>query len=113
MIQCVHLAYHWLGSKHNLKQTTAAGQGFILGITINQEFQRRAQAELDAVVGPNRLPDFEDSDRLAYVNALVREALRWQNVLPFAIPHTVVEDDEFRGYFVPAGTNIIPNVWYA
>ena len=74
--------------------------------------QKRAQAELDAVVGPDRLPDFEDRNMLVYVNALIREALRWQNVLPLAVPHSTVEDDEFRGYFVPAGTNIFPNVWY-
>lgn len=97
----------------NVSQMFSTVQSVFVAMSLYPDVQKRAQAELDAVVGPNRLPDFEDGDRLVYVNALVREALRWQNVLPFAIPHTVVDDDEFRGYFVPAGTNIIPNVWYA
>ncbi|PIL24713.1 cytochrome P450 [Ganoderma sinense ZZ0214-1] len=86
-------------------------QSFFVAMSLYPEVQRKAQAELDAVVGPNRLPNFEDRDTLVYVNALIREALRWQNVLPFALPHKTVEDDEFHGHFIPAGTNILPNVW--
>ena len=108
MIQYVHLAYHWLGSKHDLKQTTAAGQGFILGITINQEFQRRAQAELDAVVGPNRLPDFGDYESLPCCRAIVLEAMRWMPVVPLGLPHRTIRDDEYNGYIIPKGTILNP-----
>ncbi|PIL24714.1 cytochrome P450 [Ganoderma sinense ZZ0214-1] len=86
-------------------------QSLFVAMSLYPDVQRKAQAELDVVVGPNRLPNFEDRDTLVYINALVREALRWQNVLPFAIPHQTVEDDEFHGHFIPAGTNIFPNVW--
>ena len=46
------------------------------------EVQRKAQAEIDAVVGPNRLPNFEDRSSLPYINALVKEAMRWHLVGP-------------------------------
>ncbi|PIL24685.1 cytochrome P450 [Ganoderma sinense ZZ0214-1] len=98
-------------AKTDLSQMFSTVQSVFIAMYLHPDVQRRAQAELDAVVGPNRLPDFRDRDRLVYVNALIREALWWQNVLPFAIPHCTVEDDEFREYFVPAGTNIFPNVW--
>ena len=81
-------------------------------MALNPDIQKKAQAELDAVVGPNRLPDFDDQRSLVYVNAIVKEALRWQVVLPLSIPHMTMHDDEFRGYFIPAGTIILPNVWY-
>jgi cytochrome P450 len=42
----------------------------------------RAQAELDAVVGRDRLPKFEDKDKLPYIVAIVRETLRWRPVGP-------------------------------
>ncbi len=74
------------------------------------EVQAKAQAELDAVVGPHRLPEFNDRDELVYVNAVIKETLRWMTVFPFVIPHVTVEDDEYRGYFLPAGTVLIPNV---
>ena len=97
----------------DISQMFSTVQSVFLAMSLYPDVQRRAQAELDAVVGPNRLPDFEDRDTLVYINALIRETLRWQIMLPFAIPHMTVEDDEFRGRFIPAGTNILPNVWYA
>lgn len=72
---------------------------------------KKAQAELDAVVGPDRLPDFSDQESLVYVNAVVKELLRWHPVLPLGIPHCTMEDDSLDGYFVPAGTVILTNVW--
>ena len=44
------------------------------------EAQRRAQAELDAVVGRARLPTYADAPRLPYVRAIIREVLRWRPV---------------------------------
>jgi len=37
------------------------------------EVQKRAQAEIDAVVGTDRLPNFDDRKSLLYVEALFRE----------------------------------------
>ena len=81
-----------------------------LGVSLHPEVLRKAHVELDAVVGPHRMPNFGDRDSLVYVNAIIKEALRWQNVLPFVLPHMSLEDDEYRGYFIPAGTLLIPNV---
>ena len=50
---------------------------FILGMLKNPEAQRRAQAEIDRVVGGDRLPTFEDAENLPYVNAVCEEALRY------------------------------------
>ena len=72
---------------------------------------KRAQAELDAVVGPDRLPDWDDRESLPYVNAVIKESLRWQNVTPLSMPHCTTADDEICGYFVPAGTALVPNTW--
>ena len=74
---------------------------------------KRAQAELDAVVGADRLPVFSDLDSLVYIHAIVKEALRWHTTLPVSFPHCTTADDELRGYFIPAGTTLIANVWWA
>ncbi|KAJ8468879.1 hypothetical protein ONZ51_g9348 [Trametes cubensis] len=86
-------------------------QGILLALSLSPELQKKAHAELDAVVGPHRLPDFEDRDALVYVNAIVKEGLRWHNVLPLGVGHCTTEDEELGGYFIPAGTIIVPNVW--
>lgn len=40
------------------------------------ESQKKAQAEIDAVIGNGRLPRFEDRLNLPYVDALVKEIYR-------------------------------------
>ncbi|OBZ67817.1 O-methylsterigmatocystin oxidoreductase [Grifola frondosa] len=67
--------------------------------------------ELDAVVGPGRLPTFSDRDSLPYMNAIVLECLRWCPVVPAGIPHRAMADDEYNGYFIPKGSIIISNIW--
>ncbi|KAI0662146.1 cytochrome P450 [Cubamyces menziesii] len=86
-------------------------EGFLLAMVLYPEVQIRARAELDAVVGPHRLPDFSDRDQLVYINAILKESLRWHNTFPLALSHGTIADDEIRGYFVPAGTAVIPNIW--
>lgn len=76
------------------------------------EVQAKAQLELDNFLNPGQLPSFGDEASLPYISAIVNECLRWQVVLPFAIPHQSTQDDEYRGYFIPAGTLVIPNSWW-
>lgn len=46
------------------------------------EVQDRAQKEIDACVGTRRFPDFDDRSSLPYVDAVLRETLRWHPVFP-------------------------------
>lgn len=54
-------------------------------MTLSPEAQRRAQAEIDAVVGIDRLPSFEDREQLPYVEALVKEVFRFHPVAPLGM----------------------------
>lgn len=45
---------------------------------------KRAQEEIDRVVGPDRLPTYADRKDLPYVEALLKETLRWENVAPIS-----------------------------
>jgi cytochrome P450 len=73
--------------------------------------QRKAQAELDAVVGRNRLPTFADAPQLPYLNAVIKEVLRWCPSVPLGVPHVATQDDWYEGMFIPKGTVCIPNAW--
>ncbi|KAJ8456890.1 hypothetical protein ONZ51_g11855 [Trametes cubensis] len=84
---------------------------FFLAMALHPEVQARARAELDAIVGPHRLPDYSDREQLVYINAIMKESLRWHNTFPLAISHRTIADATLRGYFIPAGTTVIPNVW--
>ncbi|KAJ7131168.1 cytochrome P450 [Mycena epipterygia] len=90
--------------------TTVSALGtFILAMTMYPEVQAKAQAAVDAVVGQGRLPNFDDS--IPYVDAVLREVLRWRPVLPLGIPHAVTEDDIYKGYRIPARSVVVANSW--
>ena len=80
-------------------------------MAINPEVQRRAQAELDSVVGATRLPTLEDKPSLPYVSALMKECFRWRSVVPMGVPHVMTEEDEYKGYRIPQGSLVVTNIW--
>ena len=60
-------------------------QALFLAMALYPEVQKKAQAEMDAVVGSHRLPDFEDRPSLPYINAIIKESMRWHLVLPLGV----------------------------
>ncbi|KAJ7737690.1 cytochrome P450 [Mycena metata] len=92
--------------------TTSSVLGWFLFVMLSfPEVQRRAQTELDAVVGRSRMPTFADYNSLPYIRALIKEILRWAPVGPIGLPHQLVEDDYYDGHFIPKGSIVIANVW--
>jgi cytochrome P450 len=69
--------------------------------------------ELDDVIGDDRLPVFEDRAQLPYVSALCEEVQRWRPVMPLAVPHTASQDDVYGEFFIPKGSLVVGNGWYA
>ena len=103
-------------------------QALFLAMALYPEVQKKAQAEIDSVIGPDRLPTFEDRPFLPYINAVVKESLRWHVAAPLggflsscfrctiltsskAIPHMATNDDEYDGYYIPKGTVLLGNAW--
>lgn len=43
---------------------------------LHPEIQAKAQAEIDAVVGSNRMPGWSDWDNLPYIRCTMKETLR-------------------------------------
>lgn len=86
--------------------------GFIQALLLYPDVQAKGQAEMDAVIGLDRMPTLDDMPRLPYVRACVKETLRW---LPAAIlgafPHATSEDDTCMGYRIPKGAIILLNTW--
>ena len=77
------------------------------------DVQRKIQAEIDAVIGKGRIPDFdEDEPSLPYLLATVKECFRWNQVAPLAIAHRLDRDDAYRGYTIPKNALVFANSWY-
>jgi cytochrome P450 len=57
--------------------TVSAISTFFLAMAMNPKVVKKAQAELDRVVGGDRLPAFKDRANLPYVEAVCKEVLRY------------------------------------
>lgn len=100
-------------------------------MTLYPTVQEKARAEVDRILGTDRLPTIEDWDRMPYMAAVVREVLRWHPVIPlreffsitvdtivslYGVEDTVtrnpIKDDIYNGYFIPKDRMIIVNYWF-
>lgn len=96
----------------------------------NPSVFKRAQDEVDDDIGLERLPTFLDRSDLPYINAILKETLRWENVVDVSTynciylvaskslkycegPHLITEEDNYMGYRIPKGAVVVPNIWYA
>jgi hypothetical protein len=64
-------------------QTTAVITSFVIAMLAHPEAQKKAQQEIDSVVGTDHLPSFEDENSLPYLTALILEVYRWKEIGPF------------------------------
>lgn len=77
----------------------------------NPEKMKRAQAELDEVVGRDRMVEESDAERLPFLRAVVKEVFRLHPAVPLLIPHRSDGRCEIEGFVIPKNTQIIVNVW--
>ncbi|KAH7913454.1 cytochrome P450 [Hygrophoropsis aurantiaca] len=91
--------------------TSAVLYVFILAMVLYPDVQHRAQAEIDALLGSDTIPGFEHRESLPYVEAVVRETLRWHPVAPLGLPHVSTADDTYNGYYIPKGAVMVFNTW--
>ncbi|KAK5636928.1 hypothetical protein RRF57_012640 [Xylaria bambusicola] len=86
--------------------------GFICAMLLFPDVQRRAQEELDRVVGSSRSPSPKDQGQLQYVRGCVKESLRWMpTTILGAIPHALTQDEYYMGFRLPKGAGLLNNVY--
>lgn len=92
--------------------TTSTGlHWLILTLSMYPEVQRKAQEEVDRVIGRDRLPGQADQASLPYLRCILREAFRFRPPGRINIPHMATESFSFRGHVVHRGTWIISNYY--
>ncbi|CAE6429028.1 unnamed protein product [Rhizoctonia solani] len=90
--------------------STLAMMWFIVAMAMYPEVQERAQREIDAVVGTDRLPNVGDRVGLPYVERLMTEVVRWHPSAPLGVPHVCTEENEYQGYRIPKGAIMIGHI---
>ncbi|KAJ6448206.1 cytochrome P450 [Mycena sanguinolenta] len=85
---------------------------FILAMILNPAVQAKAQAEIDLVVGRDRLPTIADQASLPYVRSIVVEVFRLNPPIPLGVFHALSQDDIYQGMHIPKGSIIMANIWH-
>ncbi|KAJ8036768.1 Cytochrome P450 1A1 [Holothuria leucospilota] len=75
------------------------------------EIQAKVAAEVDKVVGRDRLPSLADRENLPYTTATLYEIMRYSSIVPLSVPHATSKDVEIGGYTIPEGTWVLVNLY--
>jgi hypothetical protein len=92
--------------------TSSTLYAFVQAMLLFPDIQKKAQKEIDRVVGTDRMPTMEDEQNLQYIRACMKETLRWMpTTILGAVPHATTQDDTYKGYLIPKGAGVMNNVW--
>lgn len=84
---------------------------FLLIMANRPAIQAKVHEELDRVIGRDALPGVDDRTRLPYTFACLAESMRYRTIGPLGLPHKASEDTEIGGYRIPAGAQVLGNVY--
>ncbi|XP_068118116.1 cytochrome P450 2F2-like [Hyperolius riggenbachi] len=88
--------------------TTASTLRWLLKFMLEYpEIQKKAQAEVDKVIGTEVCPSLEHRVSLPYTDAVIHEVQRFSSVVPNGLPHAALKDIKFKGYIIPKDTQIV------
>ncbi|KAF2198327.1 cytochrome P450 [Delitschia confertaspora ATCC 74209] len=92
--------------------TSSTLYAFVQAMVLYPDVQRKAQEQIDKVIGPTRPPTMGDEHDLQYIRAIVKETLRWMpTTIMGAVPHAVTKDDEYMGFLIPKGAGVVNNAY--
>lgn len=116
------ISFHGKDGKLNLQVVTedlfAAGSSTVsmtltwavLFLANHPDIQAKIQNEIKAVTGGNRVPTNSERQNMPFTEATIHEVQRLGNIVPNSVPREASKDTHFRGYFIPKGTQIVPNI---
>ncbi|CAL5432788.1 unnamed protein product [Camellia sinensis] len=93
-------------------ETTSNAIEFSMAEMMNKpEVMKKAQEELETVVGKDSIVEESHINKLPYLQAILKEVLRLHPVLPLMVPHCPSQTCIIGGYTIPKGARVFINVW--
>uniref|UniRef100_A0AC35EXM7 Cytochrome P450 n=1 Tax=Panagrolaimus sp. PS1159 TaxID=55785 RepID=A0AC35EXM7_9BILA len=105
-LQLLGAIYDLFGA--GMETTSTSIRTFILYMVRNPDIQKQCHEEIDKIIGRDRTITMADQINLSYISACIHELQRIAIILTLNLPHITTEDAEIDGYFIPKGTQVIP-----
>jgi hypothetical protein len=94
------------------RQSVSVVKSYFFAMMMHPMVQRQAQDEVDRFFeSEHRLPTLHDQAAFPYVGSILKEVLRWAPASPFGLFHCTAKSDVYKGFFIPAKTGIMANIW--
>uniref|UniRef100_A0A914IA08 Unspecific monooxygenase n=1 Tax=Globodera rostochiensis TaxID=31243 RepID=A0A914IA08_GLORO len=108
LFQCTNMCFDlWIAGQETTAKVLAWGVAQLLN---NENCLNKLYAELDTVIGTDRLVSVADRPNLPYTNAVINETLRIANILPNNVLHALTREVTVDGFKLPKGIAIVPQV---
>ncbi|EXJ82881.1 hypothetical protein A1O3_06697 [Capronia epimyces CBS 606.96] len=91
--------------------TSSSMLTMILALAKNPWVQEKAKKQLDEVCGSERMPQWADFAKLPYINAIIKEGMRWRPAVATGIPRRTAEDDWYEGMLIPKDSTLFLPIW--
>ncbi|XP_075356817.1 cytochrome P450 2U1 isoform X2 [Mycteria americana] len=83
----------------------------LLYMSLYPEVQEKVHAEIEAVLGHDKVPSLTHKAQMPFTEATIMEVQRMTAVVPLSIPRMASETAVLQGYTIPKGSVIVPNLW--
>ncbi|RKP15078.1 cytochrome P450 [Piptocephalis cylindrospora] len=84
-----------------------------LALAAHVDVQKKAQEEMDRVVGRDRMPTQNDLPNLPYLRCILQEATRFRGPAQVLFPRATTEDTVYQGVTIRKGTWVMPSIYAA
>eukprot|EP01132_Coremiostelium_polycephalum_P008467 gene8467-10399_t len=84
---------------------------FFVCMANNPEIQEKGYQELVNVIGKGNSVKISDRLSTPYVNAMMKELLRYKTIAPLGVPRAANRDITIDGVFIPGGTHLLQNIY--
>ncbi|KAJ4770283.1 hypothetical protein LUZ62_054540 [Rhynchospora pubera] len=77
----------------------------------NPQVMKKLQEQIRSIAGSRSRIQEDDLAEMAYLKAVIKEALRLHPPGPLLVPREVIQDTTIRGYHIPCGALVLVNAW--
>ncbi|KAK3440947.1 hypothetical protein EUGRSUZ_B01207 [Eucalyptus grandis] len=75
------------------------------------ESMKKAKYKIDQVVELNRKLEENDTEKMPFLQAVVKETLRLHPPVPLLLPRNALKETKFMGFDIPKDTQVFVNAW--